>query len=637
MPKRRTLLVIVLVVIIAVSAFAVYFTSPSWLPRSTTLAISPSVTSIAAGNPLVLSASVKYGSAAVSGGTITWQTSGGSLSQSTGTSVIFTPPSVTANQTFTITASFGGNGVYQSSSSTSHVTVSPPSAAATRLTVTPPSFELQGGETQILTATLVSGSKALGANVTWAISPSGVGSLSSSAGASVTYTAPTVQQTTSVSVTASFAGNAEYKSSSGSSAGTVVPAQASTKTTKVEVSPSGFAVVSGKTQTLTAEVEIAGNDTPIGGATVTWTVTPPGEGTVSPTSGLSATYTAPTVQQNTSVTITATYAANGNYLESSGASLGTVMPQTALQFLYQLTFSSASLTSLTLRGPVTMNGTSVTLISAQSANLTGVNMTRFGLTATSMYVDGLLLYTTSINGYSSALGGTVAIKGDQSISRGPIDSASFSNVTIEFVRMEGESANLTGMASAGQFVGGTEPYVPCIITAPSVAMSNTYSITGPTTWSVKNENVSSLTTGRIDLPQFSLQHPVAYTLDRHNKNYNATEVWSLTASSATAIKVSAYLIYFRVTGGEMVTLVVTGNDNPNNLIPFGLNTGGGFNGLNIDVHPVYFSASQLALGSFVISITPPAASASPLNPAGLPLLGASMAVVPAYPAREPSC
>jgi hypothetical protein len=70
--------------------------------------------------------------------------------------------------------------------------------------------------------------------------------------------------------------------------------------------------------------------------------------------------------------------------------------------------------------------------------------------------------------------------------------------------------------------------------------------------------VSNITTGRIDLTQFAIEHPIAYSLDRQANIYN--------------------------------------------IIPFGLNTGGSFTALDATVQPVYFAAQQLILGSFVLSI-----------------------------------
>lgn len=168
--------------------------------------------------------------------------------------------------------------------------------------------------------------------------------------------------------------------------------------------------------------------------------------------------------------------------------------------------------------------------------------------------------------------------------------------------MEGDSANLTSMAAVSEYVGGSEPYVPSVITAPSAAMTNLYSITGPTTWGALTNMVSNITTGRIDLTQFAIEHPIAYSLDRKANTYDATEEWSLTASSATALNVSAFTIYFQVTGGEMVVVTATGEDNVYNMIPFGLNMGGSFTALDATVQPVYFGAQQLMLGSFVLSI-----------------------------------
>jgi len=630
------LLVIVLVIIIAASAFTVYLTSPSWLPRATALSISPSSYSMAPGQQLALASSVKYGSATVSGGTITWKSTGGTLNQYTGTTVVFTAPSVTSNQTFTISASFGGTGVYQPSSSTAQVTVSPPTAAKTTVTVTPPTFEVYSGDTQLLTASVQSNGETINASVSWALSPAGLGSLSSASGLTVTYTAPTVQQTTPVMVTASFAGNAQYKPSSADSNGSILPTPAVKKaTTTMVVSPSSFSVESGQTQNLTATVEV--NGTALAGAAITWTLAPSDDGSLSGTTGSSVTYTAPTVQQNTSVTITAAYAGDSTHLPTSGDSTGVVTPPSMAEFQYTLKFSAATMTTLSLHGPIILNGTSVTMITADSANLTNMSLTRFGLTAPTMVVDDLVLYTTYVGGYSSALGGTLSLKGGQSTDVGPIGSATFSNVTISLIRMEGASANLTGMVSVGQYVGGSEPYIPSIITAPKVSMSDTYSITGPTTWLSEVNMVSNVTTGRIDLPQFSLQHPISYSLDRQSKAYNATNVWSLTASSATAFKVSAFIVYFKVTGGEMVTIIATGSDNPNNLIPFGLNTGGGFDGLDANVQPVYFSAAQLNLGSFVISITPPSDPMPAMSPAaGLAVSSAPNGVSALFPSEDRS-
>ncbi len=97
---------------------------------------------------------------------------------------------------------------------------------ATALSVSPPNFTLESDGTQILTATLTSGGSPLAdETITWSAT---LGSFDSSSGitdssgeVTVTYTAPTVSHSTSVTITASFAGDVTYMSSSGSSFGTI--------------------------------------------------------------------------------------------------------------------------------------------------------------------------------------------------------------------------------------------------------------------------------------------------------------------------------------------------------------------------------------------------------------------------------
>jgi hypothetical protein len=404
-----------------------------------------------------------------------------------------------------------------------------------------------------------------------------------------------------VTITASFAGNEQFLASTDSSQGSIVAPQVVLKTpTTVVLSPSSFSLESNGTQVLNASVQDSHGNVLAG--TVTWALNPASTGSLSSTSGASVTYTAPAVQQNTTVTIIAAFAGDDTYLGSRGSSAGTVTPPSILSYTYIMKFDNATMTNVQVNGPIMMNGTSVALLKAESADMFGWNLSHFGLTASEMDVDDLAVYVTYVKGYCPELGGALGITGGQSINLGPVASATFSNTTFYVVRMEGDSANLTSMAAVSENVGGSEPYVPSIITAPSAAMTHLYSITGPTTWGALTGLVSNITTGRIDLSQFAIKHPIAYSLDRQGNTYTATEEWSLTASSATGLNVSAFVVYFQVTGGEMVVVTATGEDNIFNMIPFGLNTGGSFTALDATVEPVYFAAQQLTLGSFVLSI-----------------------------------
>jgi hypothetical protein len=100
--------------------------------------------------------------------------------------------------------------------------------AGPNLSIDPSSFVLESGGSRTLTATLTSsGSPLDGKTISWAatsgsVSPS-TGTTDASGQASVTYTAPTVTASTTVTITASFAGDATYLSSEATSAGTALP------------------------------------------------------------------------------------------------------------------------------------------------------------------------------------------------------------------------------------------------------------------------------------------------------------------------------------------------------------------------------------------------------------------------------
>ena len=108
----------------------------------------------------------------------------------------------------------------------------------TTLSISPSSFSVSSEGTQTLTATLTAGGSPLANKaITWTTT---IGSLSPASGitnfsgqVSVTYTAPSVNTSAAVTVSASFAGDNHYGSSSGSSSGTVSPT----------VAPSTFQVV----------------------------------------------------------------------------------------------------------------------------------------------------------------------------------------------------------------------------------------------------------------------------------------------------------------------------------------------------------------------------------------------------------
>jgi len=99
----------------------------------TTITISPSSLSIFSGENITLIATLTSNGTPLGGKTITWTKTTGSLYPTSGmtnsfgqVSVIFTAPTISTSTSITVSASFAGDSVYESSSSNSSGTISPP-------------------------------------------------------------------------------------------------------------------------------------------------------------------------------------------------------------------------------------------------------------------------------------------------------------------------------------------------------------------------------------------------------------------------------------------------------------------------------------------------------------------------------
>jgi parallel beta-helix repeat protein len=206
---------------------------------ATSLVITPSTFTLQPGGSTTLTATLTSNGNPIAGKTITWSATGstdsGSFSPSAGTTdnlghvtVTYTAPTVRVNLALTIMAYFAGDSQYQSSTGLSRcdVYITPPENAgtATSLMITPSTFTLQSGGSTTLTATLTSNDAPLiGKTLTWTTTSGGVvpssGATDSLGQVSVTYAAPSYED--NVVVTATFAGDNEYKSSICSSSGVI--------------------------------------------------------------------------------------------------------------------------------------------------------------------------------------------------------------------------------------------------------------------------------------------------------------------------------------------------------------------------------------------------------------------------------
>jgi hypothetical protein len=322
---------------------AIEHLSPELL--NTTLSISPSSFTLQSDNSTTLTATLKDGSNnPLANKTVTWSKTAGSLSVTNGTtnsygqvSVTYTAPTVTAQTSVTITASFTGDNSYQASSGYSYGTITVENIAAltpTSLTISPSSFTLSSGQSTTLTATLRDNANNPLANKTIAWSAT-AGTVSPSSGAtnqlgqiSVTYTAPNYEITDNI--TATFSGDTQYRTSSRNSSGQIIDIAS----TILAITPSSLSLQPGDITTFTATLTSGGS--PVAGKTVSWIANAgslsPSSGTTNSSGQVTITYTAPSVTSQTSVTVTASFAGDASYQASSGSSTGTVSP-TALPTL----------------------------------------------------------------------------------------------------------------------------------------------------------------------------------------------------------------------------------------------------------------------------------------------------------------
>ena len=250
---------------------------------------------------------------------VTWSITPSSVGSISSSGLYTAPTTISTQQTVIVSATSQANGALAASAA---ITLYPPIAVS----VSPTTSALYASQTQQFAATVTNTSNTA---VTWSISPSGVGTISSSG----TYTAPaTVPTQQAVTVTATSQANA---ATSSSATITLYPPLA------VSVSPTVSTLYANQTQQFTATVTNASN------TTVIWTISPSGAGTIS-SSGL---YAAPaTIATQQTVTVTATSEANGSVAASATVTLYppimiTVAPTTAALSSGQTQQFSATVTN----------------------------------------------------------------------------------------------------------------------------------------------------------------------------------------------------------------------------------------------------------------------------------------------------
>jgi len=598
MSKRRILLIALSVIVVVLLIAGAFLTGLIVIPRPTTLTISPSKFLLGPGESIMLKAILQSDSFILSGKTITWSASEGSLDKTTGEAVMYTAPIVAENTSVTIIASFAGDRNYLGSSASAIGFVTPTKAAPTALSITPSTFEVESNGIVTLTATLAPPS-APSSMIAWSLD--GPGTLSPAAGASVTYKAPEVKERTKVTIKATFPGTAEYLSSSATCTGYVLPLGVTVrKATTLTISPASFTLKPGETTTLTATLkDVDGNV--LTGKIITWSLDGPGR--LSSTTGASVTYTAPSeVSEETTVRVTAAFAGDENYTGSSATSIGEVTPVTVVAEEYVLTFAEALLKNAKITGPVTIGGTKATKVTADTIQIRGFNLSRIGLTASNVNITSLEIYVTSIKAYSPELGKTLEISGRETVSLGPYGTLTLQNAIMHIVRMSASTGEFKTIEVVGEYVGGAEPYIPTIIQTSKAELSDGYVLMGPVTYDGLQKAAHSFEVGRAKMLDFSLLHPIKYLLNRRDNAYTSISKWIARTSEASLRNISCILIYLHFKAYGAVEMTLTGEDSTE--LPYGYNRGTG--GMVTDgiIHVVYSKIDEVIVKDFTIEVLP---------------------------------
>lgn len=262
----------------------------------------PTITSVVvSANPVIVNEKMTSQLTAVVNGTgafnnaVTWRLLSGGvgrLSSNTGQTITYTAPSVSSDKTTRIRAtSVANTGKYGTVTLTIKNVVTP---TITSVSVGASPAIVSAGETSTLNAT-VQGVGAFDSSVTWSIT-SGGGTLSSTSGAHVTFTAPSVISQQSIVIKASSVADA-----SKSGTVTIVVNPIVGVVNSVTVVPSAPTMNEGSSTSLSANIQGTGPY----GTGVSWSIVT-GGGSLSSTATNPTVYTAPFVSANSTAVVRAT-------------------------------------------------------------------------------------------------------------------------------------------------------------------------------------------------------------------------------------------------------------------------------------------------------------------------------------------
>jgi len=378
--------------------------------QATTTSLIASPNPVATGQILTLAATVQGTGSTTPGGTVSFLSGSTLLGtaplNSSGVATLTT--SSLAAGTYSLTAQYAGNAnFFASTSAAASVAVNAQATkTTTSLTATP--NPVATGQTLILTANVQgTGSTAPGGTVSFlgGSTPLGTATLNSSGVATLTLTTLAVG---TYSVTAQYAGNANFLSSTSAAASVTVSSEPATTATSLTVFPNP--VATGQTLTLTATVPGSGSTAPAGIVSFLSGSTPLGTAALN-SSGV-ATLTLTTLAVGT-YNLTAQYAGNASFPSSTSAAVSvTVSTQATTTSLTAtpnpVTTGQATTLTATVQGSSAPDG-SVSFLNGSTLLGTGtLNSSGVATLTTTLLAAGTFSLTAQYTGDANLLASTSA-------------------------------------------------------------------------------------------------------------------------------------------------------------------------------------------------------------------------------------
>jgi len=466
---------------------------------------------------------------------------------------------------------------------------------STTLKTTPSIFQIESGKSVTLKAQL-NPPKAPADRIEWRLE--GVGELSTTKGSTTTYNAPMVNIETKVKVTASFPSSSGYLSSSAYVEGVVLPAGKAAKiATILTVSPPSFSINSGESLNLNAAlIDFQGKI--LGDKTIKWSMQPQ-IGELNPSNNI-ASYTAPTVDTETQVTITAIFEGDEQHLESRAACLGLVAPPTPNEE-YVMSFSRAEASNLKVEGGFEVAGVKTVKITVENLELSDLKISRVNLSSQSGDLRKVEIYATRFKAHIPDSDKSIDVKsGDEAHLEA--SEASFDNGLIYFVKMSCAGGELSQPEVVARYIGGEEPYLPILLTTSNISMEKGFSVTGPETYGVLENKATKILCGRISASNFVLKCPKGYSLNREDNTHEFAERWSMNATSAAIEQAEIYSVYFKVRALLVWRVKATGEEYIPSIIPEGLHRGEKAPINDADVDIIYLKADKLNVSNVTFTL-----------------------------------